>query len=515
MLKKPKNHKLVFSLATVAAIAVTAIILLAFSQPQPFFQEKPLKIEWNVAQAPSYTAQHASEVELTVYSIQATGYSPIVTQEMTFDYGAGLALVKEKRVAVLSSGMNFLSIPSVAAHIDPSSIQFKDSSDESARVLEQNYEYDLVSQEKLLEKYVGKEITVRMENKTVSGTLLSGELGKMGLVLQTNEGITQLMGYEEIVFPRLPEGLITTPTIEWLLEAQKAGEHSFELSYLTSGIAWNADYVAEVNADDSRIDLQGWVTLRNNAGTKFENARLKLVAGDVHLVGGTTYEPRYYVEKAIAGAEAPMPAAPMPAPAPQFKEQQFFEYHLYELDRPTTIRDNEVKQIALLAAGGIPVKKELVFQPSRESKVQVKLAFNNSKPALGIALPKGRVRVFKTDDAGRKQFLGEDAIRHSPEGEEIRLFVGNAFDVTAEKTEKEYHQIGRCASQRSFEVKIKNKKSEAIVVKAIEDQLWGEWEVVKENLAHDKKDAHSVQWSVSVPAKSEFVLEYTIQQEWC
>ena len=365
-------------------------------------------------------------------------------------YNQNFGLVKDKRMLDFVKGINDIRFTDVAASIEPTSVHFKSLSDPlGCLIQEQNYEYDLVSADKLLSKYIDKKIKiVTKDDKVYEGTLMSYD-GEQ--VVLSNGGALSMVcrrdNIRDISFPELPEGLITKPTLMWQIASDKAGKQLTEVSYLTNNITWNADYVVVVDKDDKNIDLSGWVTIDNKSGTAYKDATLKLIAGEVHR----------------APAEMPMrdkrvyAAQMMEAPgAPQFEEKAFFEYHMYTLQRSTTVKDNQTKQIALLSANNIPVKKLFIFDPvdyygwywynyenqqSKQQKVKVKIELVNSKQNnLGMPLPKGKIKVYKQDSDGSLQFIGEDAIDHTPKEEKIKLYLGDAFDVIAERKKINYRQ---------------------------------------------------------------------------
>ncbi|VVB68461.1 Uncharacterised protein [Candidatus Norongarragalina meridionalis] len=495
-----KGEKKLFAVGA-AALVLLLLVGFAFLQKQ---QPQSMKVNWNMGEAYAAQSDAPSSVEVTAY--QAT--------QSYWYFNSGLGLVKERRSVPLTQGTNSISLQGVAQQIDATSIHVADLTDANAQALEQNYQYDLVSQYALLEKYVGKQIYVTANNRTIMGTLLSTA---DGLVLQTSNGIIALRDYSQVEFPSLPEGLLTKPTISLLLGTQKPGTHDIELSYLTHGITWEADYVAIANPDDTLMDLQGWVSVQNNAGATFKDAKLKLVAGDIHMAENNA--PTYYdnMLKSTRSYSEGAGAAPMAVstPQPQFSTQNVFEYNLYTLERPTTLNDQETKQIELMNAHSIPVEKQYVYQPSQSSSIQTKLVFKNSGDGLGVALPAGKVRVMKPDSDGQLQFLGEDMISHTPKEGEIRLFVGNAMDITAEKTTTNQRQMGSCSDEYTYTVKLTNRKDSAVTVKYVEDSLWGTWEIRSETLKHEKKDAHTASWMISVPANGVATLDYTVFQTWC
>ena len=461
------------------------------------------------------TASEPTSVEITVYQPPSSSgyydpysqYSPYNTQQiarLTYQSSTGIGLVKEIRNAVLGVGNQWLSYKNVASHILPTSVTIKDKTS-PAQFLEQNYEFDLVSQNKLLQKYIDKEITVVTYNGDksfeINGTLLSYD---NGIVLRTKEGIVNIQGgIRQINYPVLPEGLLTSPTLSWLVNAAQGGKQELEVSYLTSGITWEASYIAVANKDDNRVDMNGWVTITNYAGTTFKDAKLKLVAGDIH------YAPRGGAKALNAAAGYARSDVAYEA-APQFSEEGLFEYHLYTLQRPTTIKDSQIKQVSLFTSNNVPAEKELIFDGTRSTKVQVKLNINNSKTnGLGIPLPKGTVRIYKPDTSGQLQFLGEDAIDHTPENEQMRLYVGNAFDVVGERKVMN-HQGSYCSSRDTVQIQLRNHKKEDIVVTVIEHP-YCDWDITEENFSHTKESTSETQWKIPVKADSSSTLTYVIK----
>ncbi|MBU1197093.1 DUF4139 domain-containing protein [Candidatus Micrarchaeota archaeon] len=490
------------------AVIGLVIIALGFAgitylqQPQEHVYR--IQAQWNLQQQALDSASETPEsVEITVYQVEPQQYYYPIQSQTGFNIDEGIALIKEKRSALFPAGLTSFAMKGTAQHIDSTSLHLKDFTDPAIAVLEQNYHYDLVSQSKLLQKFLNKPIEVLTENGLVAGTLLSS---RDGLVLKNSNGIVSFNEYKQVNFPSLPEGLVTVPTINWLLGSHAAGEHDLEVSYLASGLNWHADYVAVVNEADTLLDLQGWVSLQNRAGATFENAKLKLIAGDIHLVRGQKAAARYpMVEDMAMGA----------APAPQFTEEGLFEYHLYSLQRPTTLKDNEDKQIALFTAENTGVQKQYVFDSRTSDKVQVKLNFDNSEENnLGMPMPKGKVRVYKADSEGQLQFLGEDEIDHTPKDETIRLFIGNAFDITAVETQTNYEKISSCQRRESYKVEIRNHKEEPITVTVLK-YVYSDWEIVQENFGHVKESSTKASWQVPVAADGTETLTYTARIKYC
>ncbi|MEK6843642.1 MAG: DUF4139 domain-containing protein [Candidatus Micrarchaeota archaeon] len=457
-------------------------------------------------EAKTASSDKPTDVELTIYQVEPSYYYYAAANG--FDINNGLALIKEMRLANLPGGLTKFQMKGTAQYLDSTSLHLKDLTDGTTQVLEQNYQYDLVSNQKLMENYIGKEIEVVTSDgkggkEIVKGTLLSFS---DGIVLKTATGISSLKDFEKVNYPSLPEGLITSPTVEWLLSNSKAGEHKLQASYLATGLNWHADYVAIANSDDSNLDITGWVSIKNNGGATFENAKLKLIAGDINLVRAAS-QPKYD-ERALGGAND------YGATTPQFAEESLFEYHLYSLQRPATLKNNEDKQITLFDSKGTPVQKQLVYEGDG-TKVKVKLLFDNSKKNnLGMPMPKGKVRVYKADSTGALQFVGEDQIDHTPEDEKVRLFLGNAFDVVAEKKQTSQKELGICASQSTYSVELRNHKKESVEVVVLQN-AYGEAEITNENFKSTKESSSQFSWKIPVSASGSATLTYTLEQRYC
>jgi len=500
------------TLLVLALFVVGAVALLFFAQQsiQPAALVAPLNVVWNFNQPASESAGATSALELTVYNAPSSAsYYSYGSGLMEFNPSNGIALVKEQRSAELASGLTHLSVEGVAAHLSPGSVRFSTilpagTATSDARVLEQDYDYDLVSADKILEKYIDKTITLRSENRTFTGKLLSVS----PLILQTSEGVKLFTETPQIeTLPELPEGLITKPTLNWLLEVSKPGKHNFELSYLTSGISWKTEYVAYLYplGTDYILDLNSWVSVTNDAGATFKDASLKLVAGEVNLVQASNYYDYGYGGRAMV-AEA-MPAA-APA-AKQFTEQQLFEYHLYTLSRPTTLKNGETKQIELFSAQGLKAKSELVYESSRSDRVRVNVEFENKKEnGLGVPMPAGLVRVYQS-----KEFVGEDSIEHTADGEKVRLFVGEAFDLSAEREQTDFEQVSRCTTRQSYKIVVRNAKENAADVNVVEHS-YGDWQILKESHNHVKDSSDTFAFTLHIPANGEETLTYTLEQRY-
>ncbi|MCL2485030.1 MAG: DUF4139 domain-containing protein, partial [Endomicrobia bacterium] len=378
-------------------------------------------------------------------------------------YNNNIAIIKDSREIDIKIGVQKIEFDDVAAYIEPTSVlpKFLKSPDK-IKVLEQNFDYDLVSTAQLLSKYIGKEIEIERIGKDkrdkIKGTLLSSG---GGLVVQTDKKII-LNPEGEVSLEKIPEGLRLKPTLTWLVFSETAGKEPLEISYQTSGMSWNADYVLVTDEKDEKSDITGWVTISNRSGAAYKNAKLKLVAGDVNIV-----RPRMnyaYAEDAMYKSAVPM----MAGGAPSFQEKSFFEYHIYELQRKTDLKNNEIKQIEFTSARNIPINKVFTFNASVNPKVTVNLEFKNSEDNnLGMPLPKGRVRVFKYD-GDSMEFVGEDQIDHTPKDAKLSIYTGNAFDITGERIQTNYKTASKSAEE-SVRVTVKNSKDVPVEVNIVEN----------------------------------------------
>lgn len=417
-------------------------------------------------------------------------------------YNEDLALVREKRDLTLVKGTQSHAFSGVAARIDATSVHFRALDSASGiSLLEQDYEFDLVGTERLLQKYIDEQVIATAENGAVhAGQLLSAQDGDV--VLRDSRGKVQALKaakLQSIEFTSLPEGLRTRPTLVWQLDCAKAGTHAAEISYLTGGLSWHAEYVALLDARESGAQLNGWVSIDNQSGATYENAQLKLVAGDVNRI---QEEPPV---RALYRAEM------MAAEAPQFEERALFEYHLYALQRPATLRDRQIKQLALFPAAQTGVRKLYSYDGARDGgKVQVKIEFKNSQAnGLGMPLPKGVVRVYKQDTDGAQEFIGEDRLDHTPKDELVRLRLGNAFDIVGERTVLDVREVSRTSRQETVQIKLRNHKSEEVAINVIE-HFSGDWSFIGKTPQVALKEAYKAEFLVRVPANGENVFEYTV-----
>lgn len=468
-----------------------------------------------------------------------TTTSPAQT-ELTI-YNQGFALVKDQRTLNLRQGLQDVAIQDVAQMIEANSVGIRSiSSPGSFIVLEQNYQFDLISVAAILNKAVGQKIAFNRilpngSKERIEGTLLSapsaiisdadGNQGQTwnGMVIQATDGRILLNPSGEIEVSSIPNGLISKPTLMWMLDSKAAGDNKVELSYLTQGMGWKSDYVLSLDKAGTKGDLKGWVTLTNNSGTSFENAKLKLLAGDVSRV---VPEMRKF---ARGGAGAPESMA-MDA---GFAEEQFADYHLYTLGRPATVRNREIKQVSLLEVVNIPITKRLVvdamrqyrgYQPSEglvgtgPIKPSILIEFENKKEiGLGMPLPMGTVKVFQRDSTESLQMLGENQIQHTPKDEKISLMVGRAFDIVVERKRTAFEWIGdgnrRRGARETFEIELRNRKETADTVHVYE-RHYGQWTISKNNMDFTKPDSETALFVVKLEANQTRTITYTIETTW-
>jgi hypothetical protein len=431
-------------------------------------------------------------------------------------YNGGTALVHDRRTVRLNDGINRIAWRDVSAQMDPTSALLENfESTNGIRVIEQNFNFDLLDPDALLNKFVGREVTVVHEAR-FAGERDTRERARIlstngGIVLQYRDRIeTQLRGY--IIFPASPKNFHDRPTLDLDVESAATGPQKLDLSYLTSGLSWRADYVGMVSADQTHLALTGLVTLSNTSGEAYQNARLQLVAGNVNIVE----PPSAYALRTIARVTA----------RSEVQQENYFEYHLYTLARPTTILDKQTKQLTLLAARGIPIRETLELRGSADYyrnaeqdigdrlPVGAYVTFENRGGELGIPLPGGIVRLYKSDSHGLSQFLGADEIDHTPRNETVRLHLGDSFDVTARKRQTDFHFSSACSTESTYQIVLSNAKTVAQNVFIVEP-IPGDWRIIDENVPHTKSSAFTATWQVRVPPGARSALNYTARVNWC
>ena len=428
-------------------------------------------------------------------------------------YNDNRALISEYRKISLKKGINEVRVTDVPAKIDPTSVHFISVTDPTnTLVLEQNFEYDLVSTDKLLSKYIGQKIQVITKKGNSHQGILLGVSG--GLILKNEDnGITVInkQNVGETIFPSLPQGLIARPALMWQIYTKKRGNHDIEIAYITKGVTWHADYVLALSKGDSLGDLNGWITVDNRAGSTFSHAHMKLVAGTLHKAAPMMEDKILY--KAAAKARPR-----------EVKERALFEYHLYDVSRPITLKNNQTKQIEFITRSKIPIEKRFVLdsknfyfaQSSQKQPIEVQLQFKNeTSSGLGIPLPAGKVRIYKEDVDGSLQLIGEDNIGHTPKDETISLIAGKAFDLLGKRIKVDHKTLGKRSRSETWEILLYNHKDEKVRVHVIERMpSWGEWEIIKETNKHKKLDSSSIEYEIQVPANGTVSITYTVIYKW-
>lgn len=441
-------------------------------------------------------------------------------------YNQGFAVIREVRPINLQQGMNRVRIEGVAAQIDPTSISIQSLNHPgSLSVREQNYQFDLIGTNSVLDKAVGQR--VRLIRDTQNGTEIeTGVLlsqPSQGRIIQLDDGRVLVNPGGTIELTSMPEGLLSRPSLLWHLNTNRGGGHRAEVAYMTNGITWSADYVAVINEDETEVNMTGWVTLNNQSGATYRNAQLQLLAGDVRRVQENMAYPQAARVYEMADAVG----------APAFQEESFFEYHLYNLDGTTTIAERETKQMELLGASGVGVVRRLIFDGSgsyfpfyrarrpgaggatEELSAAIVLELENSEAnSMGMPLPKGKVRVYKKDSRGNLQFLGEDLINHTPRNETIRLYIGDAFDVVGTRRQVSTRTISRCVSEQEYEIQVRNRKETAVDVDVVE-RVWGDWTITQKSHEYNDLDSRTIEFPVHLDPDETEEVTYTIRFRSC
>jgi hypothetical protein len=444
-------------------------------------------------------------------------------------YNQGTALVQDRRTFNLQAGMNTLDFTDVAASIDATSVSFTSLTDPAGTiVLEQNYVYDLVGSGALLERYLDETLEVIADDGTTfTGQLLSGRNNE--IILRQSDGQVVVVGLDsvrDLRFPALPDGLITRPTLRWLLQSAAAGDQQVELTYLAGGMTWAADYNILLATDNQSLDLDGWVTLSNTSGASYHDAQVKLVAGDVNRLP----EPA-----ALGFAEEQRAVAMDAAAAPPVEQREFFEYQLYEIQRPVTVADNETKQVEFVTASGVPGHTFFVYDSSYPfygyyspimdqyygqtgvTDVQNWLEFTTGEEnGVGADLPAGRIRVYQEDTDGSALLIGENSIDHTPMGEDVQLYLGNAFDLVGERIQTNFQLIASNVLEETDEIHLRNRKDDQAVEIRVPEHLfrWSNWEIISESHEHAQLDSATIEYRVTVEPGGEQIITYTVRYSW-
>jgi hypothetical protein len=450
-------------------------------------------------------------------------------------YNQNFAVIKDRRMMEMPKGVGVVRFTDVASTIDATSVHFMSLTDPKAQVLEQNYEFDLVSADKLLQKYIDREITVfTKDEKEHKGILMSFDPRQIVLAANREQGPISMVergdNVKRIQFSSLPEGLLTRPTLVWEVASDKGGQQLTKLTYVANNMSWRADYSLVVDKADKLVDLSGWVTINNGTGTGYADAAIKLLAGDTggraRMRGQTmAWGPEYF-----KGLSKLAPTAKVG------KEvgRAFGEYYLYKLNEKSTINNNQVKQIELLNAQKVPVKKIYLYDGSKvwwnpgqlyidkgytgeaNKKVNVLLTFENrAETGMGFSLPAGKVRVYKKDTDGSLEFIGEDAIDHTPRDEKVTLYIGDAFDIVGERKQTNFQKPTDRTIIEDFEIKVRNHKEEAVTVEVLEKLYRAvNWEITRKS--HDFKplDSNTIEFPVDIPKDGEVTITYTVKYTW-
>jgi len=423
-------------------------------------------------------------------------------------YNSNLGLVQEERTLSLERGEQTISITDVASRIRPATVHLNADNSNAFRLLEQNYQYDLVNTNKVFDKYIGNQISLLTESdETRTGQLLSRD--GSSLILQTEDGAILVINashVKEYQFPSLPQGMFLRPTLQWIIDSNSRGDRSVELSYLADGLNWNAEYILNLREDDSNGVLSSWVTLENNSGATYEDATVKLVAGDLNLV---EEQQQIRPTEVLAMARA--------ADQPAVTERGVFEYHLYEIEFPTTLRQNSMKQVTLRQPTEIEYQRVYRFEHREreaveQENVDVGITFQNtSRNNLGIPLPAGVVRLMQEDVDGGEILVGEDRMQHTPRDEEIRLTAGKSFDIVGDRQVSAYERRGSDFERWTVTLSLRNHKDESVTIEVIE-HFYGDWEITEQSSSSVREDATTARFTVDVPARDERELEYTVER---
>ena len=467
-------------------------------------------------------------------------------------YNQNFFVAREHVPLDLQSGVNQAQYTGVAAHLEPDSVILRDPNGHALQILEQNYRNDPVSPEMLLSFYEGKTIDfVVGRNADGSDVKIKGKIIRSGYASpnfingypqqQSSQPIIEMDGVLHFglpgqpVFPALSADSILKPTLSWLLQTDAPGKFDAQISYVSGGMTWQSDYNVVVQdqpgSKTDLLDMIGWITMRNFSGKTFEDARIKLMAGDVNKIQESTLAARAYAASEVVTVTGATP--------PVVREKAFDEFHLYTLQRPTTLRDAETKQVEFVRATGIHAQRLLIYDGAHTDqyayynqqqiqqdvnygtasnpKVWVMEEFKNAEANhLGIPLPKGKLRFYRRDTDGHLEFVGENTIDHTPKDETIRVFTGNAFDVTGERKRTSYHvDSNQRWMDESFEIRLRNHKKDAVEVRAVEHLYrWTNWKLTDQSVDSRKTDAQTIEFPVTIAPDGEQVITYTVHYSW-
>lgn len=424
--------------------------------------------------------------------------SLVFTQTQLTVYNHGQALVKEQFKRQVKAGVSELQIEDVAETLNPSSVKL--GVDGSVQILEQNYRYDLVNQNKLLKKYLGAGVTVVLQNdKKVTGELLSYDNSTLVIKGKSGTDIIQREFVGSIKCPTPKERIYVRPTLSWKVRNEKAGNYNLDLSYLASGVSWRAEYVAILNDAENELDLSSWINLRNNSGKNYKGAKLKLVAGDLQRARLEGIQADHTLERMVKAAAV--------------EERDFFDYHLYDISYPVSVNNREEKQIQWLSPTSVKAKKSYVFQNggNQLSNLQINISFKNDKETgTGVALPAGIVRMFKRDTDGALELIGENNIKHTSRDDEVSLQVGRAFDVKGKKEILDRRSRQDRYREEDYRITLVNRKDERVSVNVVQHVGYRNWSIKNSKERYEKLDASRLKFVIDVPANSEKVFTFTV-----
>jgi len=466
-------------------------------------------------------------------------------------YNQNFFVAREYVPLDLTAGVNRAQYAGIASHLEPDSVILRDPAGRSLQVLEQNYRNDPISQELLLSFYEGKTIDFLVQ-RADRQEIVRGKIVRSGYVPSTYyaqtyqqpsytqpiievDGVLRFGMPGQPLFPALSGDSILKPTLSWLLQTNDPGKFDAEISYVASGMSWQADYNIVVSdnpkAKTDLLDMVGWITMRNQSGKTFENANIKLMAGDVNKLQPASLATRAYGAMNKAMADEAM--------APVVREKSFDEFHLYTLARATTLRDQETKQVEFVRSTGIralrlyvydgaqvaqygyynieQIRQDQSYGTQSNPKVWVMEEFKNAEVNhLGIALPKGKLRFYRRDTDGHLEFVGENVIDHTPKDETLRIFTGNSFDVVGERKRTNIRvDSAHTWMDESFEIRVRNHKKEAVTVRVVEHLYrWTNWKLMEQSQESRKMDAQTVEFPVTIAPDGEQVVTYTVHYSW-
>jgi len=413
-------------------------------------------------------------------------------------YNNDQALVREPYTLSLAGGRSEVMLGGVPRGIDSTSVRLEG---EGFRVLRQSFDYDLWSGDRIFRRYLGDTIRYRYAGRSLRGRLVGIEGEDLFIVGRDSIGVLSMVNRRQISELEFPPrmGLATTPSLRWQLEGSKAGNRPAVLSYLTSGMEWTAEYAAVLEPGENEVELTGWASIVNRTGTSFEDAKVALVAGELHRAGETS-------DRGPAMEEAPATTPPKAA-------QDLFAYHLYPLSGTMDLRHLETTQVPIVGPTRVPARRAYVYDAARDgSHVRVRIELGNEKSqGLGVPLPEGRVRVYESaGPSSIRTLVGEDAIRHTPAGEKIKILSGTAFDLVGDRTRVSHTRVSRNVTEDAYTITIRNRGSKPATVTVVET-LYGNWEITAKSTAFRRKDADTIEFDLAVPAGQSAAMNYTVR----